>query len=176
MARPIITPEEFKREAVELLQAERVAAGAERACSRRLDRVAAALAQAGGDRRRRARGPEDRGARGAAAPPSPDRVTLAESRGLLRKGERDPVTVFRSIEAERASFPISLCGRMLGVSRLGFHAWRGHVPRSARSTTPGWSSGSAPSTSAAAAPTARRASTPSSATRASASAESGSSS
>jgi putative transposase len=38
------------------------------------------------------------------------------------------VTVFRFIEAEKVTFPISLCSRMLGVSRSGFHAWRRRAP------------------------------------------------
>jgi putative transposase len=33
------------------------------------------------------------------------------------------VKCFRFIAAEKASFPISLCCRVLGVSRSGFHAW-----------------------------------------------------
>jgi putative transposase len=38
------------------------------------------------------------------------------------------VTCFRFIAAERASFPISLLCRVLGVSRTGFHAWEGRAP------------------------------------------------
>ena len=38
------------------------------------------------------------------------------------------MTVFGFIEAEQASFPISLSARMLGVSRSGFHAWRRRPP------------------------------------------------
>ena len=38
------------------------------------------------------------------------------------------MTVFRFIEAERATFPISLSCRMLGVSRSGFNAWRRRAP------------------------------------------------
>jgi putative transposase len=47
------------------------------------------------------------------------------------------VTVFRFIEAERATFPISLCCRTLGVSRSGFHAWRRRAP-SRRSLQDAW--------------------------------------
>jgi putative transposase len=47
------------------------------------------------------------------------------------------VTVFRFIEAEQATFPISLSTRMLGVSRSGFHAWRRRAP-SDRTLSDAW--------------------------------------
>ena len=53
---------------------------------------------------------------------------LEKSRGLLRAGERDAVTVFGFIAAEKATYPISLMCRTLDVSRSGYHAWEARPP------------------------------------------------
>src|SRR5215210_4219981 len=58
---------------------------------------------------------------------------LAKSRGLLRQGRRDSVSLFRFVEAERAHLPVALLCRMLGVSRSGYYDWKGRPP-SKRST------------------------------------------
>ena len=53
-----------------------------------------------------------------------ERTLLEKSCGLGRSGERpDPVTVFRFIQAEQASFPIAFMCRRLGVSTSGYYAW-----------------------------------------------------
>jgi hypothetical protein len=44
---------------------------------------------------------------------------LLKSRGLLRSGDRDPVSVYRFISAEKARTPVSLARQWLGVSRSG---------------------------------------------------------
>src|SRR5262249_1647704 len=78
---------------------------------------------------RRDADPARRGADGGRlTPPHRD---FQSSGGLLRQGERDPVSRFRFIDAEKASYPVATLCRVLGASRAGYYAWR-RRPRSAR--------------------------------------------
>src|SRR5439155_14800639 len=89
----------------------------DRGRSRDLDRDAADVGAPGRRRRRPAGGADERGADGAAraAPEGEDARAgtrdLEKSRGLLGAGERDAVTVFRFIAAEKTNHPISLMCR-----------------------------------------------------------------
>jgi hypothetical protein len=83
------------------------------------------------------RRPANRGARGAAPAasrePHPPRGAggAEKSDGLLRQEERDAVSLFGFIAAQRACHPVSLMARVLGVSRQGYLAWS-HRPASRR--------------------------------------------
>jgi putative transposase len=47
------------------------------------------------------------------------------------------VTVYRMISAEKASTPVSVCCRLLGVSRSGYYEWASRAP-SDRALTDAW--------------------------------------
>ena len=98
--------------------------------ARDLDLTASALAnwvkQARADRSNGKTGltTEERAGAGAAAQGEPRAADGArhpkKSRGLLREGER---VKFALIEAEKASCPVAISCKALGVSRPGFYAW-----------------------------------------------------
>ncbi len=123
-------PPEFRREAIQLMRSSgRPDQGAVHE-PRRLRADAAPLALAGRDRRRTRRRPDLRRARRAPSPaarePRPARGARGaqKSRGLLRQGQREAVTVFRFIAAEGGQ-PLRLAdvprarGVALGLPRLG---------------------------------------------------------
>ena len=60
--------------------------------------------------------PRGQGPRGGARDPE-------KSRGLLRLGEQDPVTVFGFVLARKAEHSIALMCRVLEVCGSGYHAW-----------------------------------------------------
>jgi hypothetical protein len=84
------------------------------------------------------------------------------------------VSRYRFIAAEKATYPLSLLCRVLGVSRTSFYAWHDRGPSLRRRPTSSSWSRSPGSTATRVGPTARHASTPSSANVAPASAASAS--
>ncbi|MCA1740619.1 MAG: IS3 family transposase [Actinobacteria bacterium] len=57
-----------------------------------------------------------------------EREILRKAGGLFRQGGRDPVRLFRLIDAEKANYPISLLCRVLKVSRSGYYDWKDRPP------------------------------------------------
>ena len=57
-----------------------------------------------------------------------ERDILKRAAVLFAAGDRDPVSTYRIISAERASFPVSVMCEVLGVSRCGFHEWERRPP------------------------------------------------
>ena len=94
--------------------------------------------------RRRARRRADQRRAGRVAPaaageraPEAGARSAQTSRGLLRSGDRVPVTAYRLISAEKARTPVSVACRLLGVSRSGYYEWAGRAP-SDRALTDAW--------------------------------------
>ena len=59
---------------------------------------------------------------------APGARDLEARRGFLRQGDRQAVTCFGFVEAERAQFPVSLLCRVVGVTRQGYYAWKRRGP------------------------------------------------
>ncbi|MGX7709582.1 IS3 family transposase [Methylobacterium sp. Gmos1] len=58
-----------------------------------------------------------------------ERDILSKAGGLVRAGDRrGAVGIFRFMSANRATFPIAVMARVLGVSEAGYHAWRQREP------------------------------------------------
>src|SRR4029453_14737531 len=61
-------------------------------------------------------GPRGPGVAGGARDP-------AQGRGVLRQGDRSPVSCYRLIDQEKAHHAVSRLARVLGVARAGYYAW-----------------------------------------------------
>ncbi|MGE7415092.1 IS3 family transposase [Methylobacterium tarhaniae] len=58
-----------------------------------------------------------------------ERDILSKAGGLVRAGDRRGAAgIFRFMSANRATFPIAVMARVLGVSEAGYHAWRQREP------------------------------------------------
>ena len=115
-------PPEFRREAVQMLRAGRTPRELAESLGVSEQTLRNWRRQDQRDRHERDDGPtsDERdelraAAQGERAPEAGAR-SAQTSRGLLRSGDRDPVTVYRMISAEKASTPVSVCCRLLGVS------------------------------------------------------------
>ena len=170
VGRSSIYPEEFRREACELVHRgdrsiRQVAAGlgipdqtlcnwlkAEEKAkargqeSRGVDRVRTGRAQAPAQGERRVEdGPRD----------------PAQSFSIFRTGD-EPLSRFRFVSARRDQYPVKALCRVAKVSRSGYYAWASRPPSRVVSMTPIWPTPSATSTGARGAPMERLGSTASS--------------
>src|SRR5215210_4623306 len=136
-------PEQFRREAIELLRAGRTPRELSESLGvsqqtlrnwRRQDQL---------DRHERDDGltSDERGGlrrlRRENARLTQERDLLKRAAALLREGDRDPVSIYRFISAEKARTPVSLACQWLGVSRSGYYDWATRAP-SERALTDAW--------------------------------------
>ncbi len=122
-------PEEFRREAIELLRAGRTPRELSESLGVSQQTLRNWLRQDQVDRHERDDGitTDERKELARLAPRKSAPQTGARfaqaSRGLLRSGERDSVSMYRLISAEKARTPVSVACDLLGVSRSGFYDW-----------------------------------------------------
>jgi transposase len=121
-------PPEFRREAIELLRAGRSPRELSESLGVSEQRLRNWRRQDQIDRHGRDDGvtTDERAelARFAAREPeaAPGARFAQASRGLLRDGERDPVSCYRIVLTEKARTPVCVACELLGVSTSGFYA------------------------------------------------------